>query len=606
MFQASASFFDSAFQPLEFKFGKLISDVVSDERETIDCTIFAVENIFSIGGMFKDISEYERRCKGGSNDNVVTPAAQNTYYTQQTETGIADYPQIPKGMPRGNEEAKKELTEHIKESLSDTGQSILGIIEKNDAQERIENVKSVIKNEIDRLGLVSIMIRQELGKLSDETKSKFNILDIDSERVSVQQVLKAIGALYKVEQSDKSSSRANEIRHVFDKILDVFRVEVTDGAYSDEDEVKEIIQNLESSENDSRVDIEKLLSEWKKDYQIINKSQDIVQNENVSSLKKEIDKMPKTFKDIATKIFNEGGGIQRSKSNEIVNSFCTTIAANAQNMDITNSFQNTANRIMKESKTVDTDQMIKSSKKAAIIFNQIAKEQEQASESKSTQDKIFEDSNVEENTDVANGFQSIASRYLEESKPVDTDQIVKSTEESTNIFSQSTKDQEKSNGFQDSFDNIIDGSKSEASQPTVSEQALNDTDVNAPVGQNATSTVSSIPPPAVMSSISATTEIPDYNDYDTAETGTNDLLLSRLFGNDDSLSGEDQTFFEDLFSDSDSAVQTDTRREDAAKEAESIIKQSIFTSHVMDNILNNGDEENALHAFDNPELLQLR
>lgn len=499
LFQAYASFLDDVreiFKPLEYSVENVVTDVVHDLQETIDCTIMAVENVFSLGGMFAINPEYERRCKSVTKDLAVTPTAQDTYFTQQTETSNAHRLLTSKEMPRGNENTTNEISKHIKESLADASPRIQLIIEKNDAQKRIQNANSFIKNETDRLVVISRMIRQELDNLSTETKTKFNIHDIDLEHVSVHQILGEIGALYKLEQSDKSSSQANEIRHLFDKILDILRVNTTGRrVYSDDDEVKEILKNLEKTENDTLTNIEEKLSVWTEG----DLKKTIVHNENINKLQKEIDNIPKTFQDIAKKIFDQ---------------------ESTNNMDVRKNFQNTAYQIISESNAINMNQILKSTEQDRNIFNKsrteqafvsniiqarvndiveesekelqnmggikssqntatqvteesrtvdITKEQEQTFVSNGIQESVgdaFENSKVQkENVDLANTLQSIANEVIEESKPVDTDQILKSTKEATNIFSQLNDQQQQehyiSNIVQSSVDDLFNDSEKE-------------------------------------------------------------------------------------------------------------------------------------------------
>ncbi|XP_026322145.1 uncharacterized protein PFB0765w-like [Hyposmocoma kahamanoa] len=446
--QASTSFLDKVrgiFQPPKYDVVNFVADVVSDLQESIDCTIMAVENVFSLGGMFAINPEYERRCKSMTKDFTVTPAAEDTYYSQETDTSNAHRLQTLKEMRRGNENATNEISKHVKESLIDASSTLKLIVKKNEAQKKVQNVKSVIKNETDRLVVISKMIRRELDDLSPETKSKFNIHDIDLEHVSVHEVLGEIGALYKVEQSDKSSSHANEIRHLFDKILNIVRVNKNDDrVYSDDEEVKEIVKNLEKTENNTLINTAEKLSIWKDG----NLQNNIVHNENINKLQKEIDNIPKTFQDIAKRIFNQGSAnvIRRSNASEIINTLNVTPEVKIQNMNVRKTIQNTAKQIMNESNTIDMNQILKSNQQARNIFNKSIKEQNSDSLESfhKNKDKILKLSmEQKQNLNITNRSQDTAIHVLEESHIVDTDRIVKSTAEAINIISHSDNQQQK-------------------------------------------------------------------------------------------------------------------------------------------------------------------
>lgn len=422
MFQVSSTVLDDMhdmLKPLELTVEELVTDVTSDLQESIDCTVMAVDKVLSLGEIFEIHPEYERRCKGVLKAYVVIPQDKNKLLTQQTDARNAHRSQIIEEMIRGNE----------------------------------DTAKSVIKSEPDRVFVISRMIRRELDNLSAETKKEFNIHDIDLEHISVQQVLREIGALYKVQQSNRSSARANEIRHLFDKILEILRLNNTGGrGYSDDAEVNEIFKNLKEQENDSLIDIEKKLLIWHED----DPQENIVRNENVNKLQREIDNIPKTFRDIANKIFNQGStnGIPQEKyyvSNGFqarVDDIINDSDKESQNVDVAKIIQGAARKIMVDSQLVDTDQLLKSTEEATNTFSQPTNQREKYYDTNSVQNSrndTFKDSGKEsQNIDVAKIFQDAANQIMGDSQPVDTDQIVKTTEEATNIFSQPIDQREKS------------------------------------------------------------------------------------------------------------------------------------------------------------------
>lgn len=552
LFQASALFLDNIrgiFQPLELTVERLVTEIASDLQETIDCTVLAVENVFSLGGMFATNPEYERRCKGVLKD--VTPQD-----TQQTDTRTAYRSQIIKEMARGN-----------------NGTAI---------------------NETDRVFVISKMIRQELDNLPAETKKEFNIHDIDLEHVSIQEILAEIRALYKIQQSNRSSSRGNEIHLLFDKILEILRVTKPGGQeYSDDDEVKEIFKKLEKQEQDSLKDVKKKVS--------VNKDEpkkNIVQNVDVNKLQNVIRNIPKTLQDIAKKRFSQGStnGIHRSNTSEIIHSLEKTTAVNNENVNVNKNYQNTSNQTKEKSKSVNINQIIASNKEYHNI--------DVTKSSQNTASQIIEESKTVYTTKeqyvsnsiqksdynvlhVTNSVHSIANQIMEDSNPVDSYQIVKSTEDVINIR-QSSEDQEEKLLLNNIYTDTKE-TKSQGPKTSVPLQGFSNVGVDDPISQNAVPAAPSITPPAIMSTDTTITKKSNYDDYKT-QTGTDEMsFVSQFFDSE-------QTVYTELFETTD---RSDTKDSDAVNEAVNIVGQSRFAM----NFFNKLNMASALDVFDNPELL---
>lgn len=275
---------------------------MTDVRDTIDCTILAVEKVFSFGGIFRHPSDYEKRCKGDAQQNTSPPEVPpsevryDSYTPAETQNAAAISHEIA-------DDVKKELSRELDATMSNVNQTINELFDVSGAHREVENVEIALKNDTNRLTEISALLNKEINDLSGTIKSQFENLNLDRKKSTVDDVLKEIKLLQEVEYSNKNAKATNKIRQVFDEVLGVLNAEKSAKTLSNEDEVKEIIKDLKSMSQDT--DINKDVTQWKKDEkQILENIETKISGDSKKFFAKDsVTPVPKSFKDIAKSLF---------------------------------------------------------------------------------------------------------------------------------------------------------------------------------------------------------------------------------------------------------------------------------------------------------------
>ncbi|XP_072940031.1 uncharacterized protein [Epargyreus clarus] len=262
--------FAGAMSSLENSFGKLLNDVVSDIRNTVHCTMLAMEQVLAMSGAVSEPSDYNCYCHTDSvDDNYKLPL-------RTTE------------MDNQNDPTSKDIVHKISSSISNINQTLSNILE-NDGHERFNHVKRVLNHEANHFTEVSRLLRQELGKIS--TRLRNELEHIDSDKPSLESLWKDMKILHDAEANDRNVSEVNEISNVLNEALNVLHLNTSSKVTSDEDKIKTIMEQLEQESNNDNAtysNIDKEMAQW---------------NEKRSNLQGYSDESPKTFKDVASKMF---------------------------------------------------------------------------------------------------------------------------------------------------------------------------------------------------------------------------------------------------------------------------------------------------------------
>lgn len=271
LLQASASFFDEfrgAVSSVESSFGKLLSDVIYDVKETIDCTLLAVEQVLALG-VFGDSSDYEKRCKDASEPPV------------QPVIVINSQPAPPPVHDTSHEKIVPVLSvaenRQIDTSLLDVDEVLAEVLKKDDTHSQLEGVKLALKNETARLNEISDLLRKQLEELSNEVKDKFKAIDLQTSEPSVESIWNDIKLLHEIEHKHQNTAEAKKISHILDQILSILDANEEDRTTADDYKVKEIMRKLSKQSKDNDL--------WK-----------------------DADDYPKDFRDYAKRLFDESRG----------------------------------------------------------------------------------------------------------------------------------------------------------------------------------------------------------------------------------------------------------------------------------------------------------
>ncbi|XP_026737381.1 uncharacterized protein LOC113500703 isoform X2 [Trichoplusia ni] len=251
--QTSASFFDvfqGAVLTVQNSFGKMISDVVSDVKETVDCTILAVEHALALS---EDAAlRYYEKCGNTINNTVTVTETRHIESSPQVDVS----PQYP-----SDDYLKKEIPAVIDAKINETLTKMLG---NYNPSEKLRDVESVLVKETEQLANVSDLVRKELKKVESEVKSDLkNLTHLHPEPLpSVDSIMQEIKLLENKEQSAVNNSQATEIHRVIDEVL--VRLDNIEATESTENvKLERILKDLEQNSNSSFIDLRQQLESWK-------------------------------------------------------------------------------------------------------------------------------------------------------------------------------------------------------------------------------------------------------------------------------------------------------------------------------------------------------
>lgn len=274
---------------VENSFGKLLSDVVTDVRETIGCTILAVKQVLALGGIYNESSDYDERCRGvkganiqDKNENpIITP-----FQSKSTEKPLSE-----------------RVSEQIEDSISSVHNTMFEVIDSNNAYKSIVKAKANIAHERNRLSEISSLLRHELANISEDVKRELRKIESYSNHPTVDGIWSEIKALHQIELSHENTPEATEIHHILNEIVSILHGdEIPDGRPSLHFETA-----AENETNDAFLEIENQFEEMEQE----NKDAIIFDKDSVEDSGVKIDSVEKSenfpiaFKVVAKKIKEE-------------------------------------------------------------------------------------------------------------------------------------------------------------------------------------------------------------------------------------------------------------------------------------------------------------
>ncbi|XP_059046075.1 uncharacterized protein LOC131841767 [Achroia grisella] len=295
-----ASFFDEfrgAVSSVEDSFGKLVSDVVTDVSETIGCTILAVKQVLSLNPVFHETSDYDKRCRGSTDQSTVTEV--NTSFSPQIKIGNVNERYLSDG-----------LSQQIKESIVQANETGFNLIERHDAHKKIETMEGILQNEKNRLLEISNLFKRGFDHMPHEIRIKFHNKHSTSDEPTIESIWRDLKILREIEHNNKNSQEAKEVRHVLDEALDILNLNKPDVNTSDDDKIKNIVSDLESESNRTLNNVENQFQQWKKDEHIENVDiEDVTKNEEENNV-------PHVFKDFDYKLTHDKNKQELEESSE--------------------------------------------------------------------------------------------------------------------------------------------------------------------------------------------------------------------------------------------------------------------------------------------------
>ncbi|GBP52831.1 hypothetical protein EVAR_38993_1 [Eumeta japonica] len=255
---------------METSFSRLLTDVITDVKDVIDCTILAVEQLLLLDPS-DSTSEYQRKCIGGVSDNDG---------------------EGKDGEPQNGENLSNEVTskiEQVEDQLSsvitDINDTFRDVINSNSLRSKLDRIKLVLKNETDHLASVSSLFRSRLDKLSDKIK-----LHPDQNDDFFNEIFTNLELLHEAEKTENNAAEIHEIHDVINEILKILQLDESKlKADDDEDKIQAIVDKL---------------SQQAKAGEIVHQADDGCDNSTELSNNKEINSDVKTTNTITTETTN--------------------------------------------------------------------------------------------------------------------------------------------------------------------------------------------------------------------------------------------------------------------------------------------------------------
>ncbi|XP_047022321.1 putative leucine-rich repeat-containing protein DDB_G0290503 [Helicoverpa zea] len=251
--QVSASFFDvfqGAVLSVQNSFGKLLSDVVTDVKDTVDCTILAVEHVLSLS---EDATiRYYDKCGQGTNQTTPNDPKKSESLPKM-EVSIK--------FPPSEEYLQKIIPAEIDARINKT---LSKVLEDYKPHNNLLSIENVLAKESEQLADVSDLVKKEMKKLSNEVTADLEHIKQRDSGPSVDTILEEIKVLEKSEQNARNVSEAVEIHQVIDEVLDKLdAIEATEA--NENDKLEEILRDLENNSNNSFLGLRQQFEEWKKE-----------------------------------------------------------------------------------------------------------------------------------------------------------------------------------------------------------------------------------------------------------------------------------------------------------------------------------------------------
>lgn len=191
---------------LKNNFGRLLTDVITDVKDTIDCTILAVEHVLAMNRY--RAAEYEKKCKG----QKATPAVALPVDIHKVSREIAEEKEV----------FTNEVKTKIDDSLAEINDDLCDTL-GHKSHPSLRNIKEILKSNTNRLSEINQILKQELEKISDDIKKKFARKSPLTEP-SIDSVYNDLLILQEAGQNNENDPKERQIDKVFDKILYILDV----------------------------------------------------------------------------------------------------------------------------------------------------------------------------------------------------------------------------------------------------------------------------------------------------------------------------------------------------------------------------------------------
>ncbi|XP_046963208.1 uncharacterized protein LOC124532362 [Vanessa cardui] len=291
--------FRNAMFNVERGFGKLLTDVVTDVKDTIHCTISAVEQVLVLNGLLDKTSSYSYSCRGVSKPIETTPSPPKI---RDQRSLLDDFQRLKHsnlGLDYRN--SPRHISMELGKSIANVNKTINDILGHHKTNSNLHIVSKTMKEETNRLTEISKILKRELDNISSNIKNEIRKLLYDRQESNFESVFDEIKTLHDIQQRSINDTEIGEIRDILDKVVNKLHLKSENQRQLGSYNLKEIRKSLEIYSDGQDQKIQK----YDVDHSIL---QDL-------SFETPSTKIPlKSFKDVAKKIFNQEKNIKSSPS----------------------------------------------------------------------------------------------------------------------------------------------------------------------------------------------------------------------------------------------------------------------------------------------------
>ncbi|CAG9559778.1 unnamed protein product [Danaus chrysippus] len=278
---------------VERGFGKLLNDVVIDVKDTLHCTISAVEEVLALNGLLDEKSDYNYRCRGVSQAYLPNvPDHRNRAFFEERLQFNQPNLQPP-------EYTLEHISQELENSINNVNKSINDILGRREGNGNFNSMSELLKDETERLNEVSDLLRRELENISANVRNEIEKQHMNYKKNPRDTIWDDLNVLHDMKEKSKNETEINEINHIIDRVVDELHVTSNQKELSEAEKLEEIRKKLNKYAEGNQNNANNEISVW---------------NTKEMTHNKDTDKQIVAFKDFAQKTL-EKNDMQRVDNN---------------------------------------------------------------------------------------------------------------------------------------------------------------------------------------------------------------------------------------------------------------------------------------------------
>lgn len=257
--QTQGSFFVNfrgAISNINQGFGKLLGDVVTDVKDTIYCTVSAVEQVLGLNGFLDKRALYDQKCKGRESPKPPSLNLQDSHSRTVSE--------IRKHSVIHEKHISKLITHESERSIKTVNKTIIDVSGHID-----------LKNETSRLFEISKMLTQASENLSKKLQEEIKQLQMNNNnKAPAESIREVVNFLNNSRLNSKNDTEISNIRQILANVTNETHLKINGQQIFDTnlDELKKGLQNLtnENEKLNSTAENQELLGKKQSNYTSIS------------------------------------------------------------------------------------------------------------------------------------------------------------------------------------------------------------------------------------------------------------------------------------------------------------------------------------------------